>query len=363
MAGEKILVVEDESIIALNLKNMLIGLGYNSAGIVSSGESAIKKATETKPDLVLMDIFLNGKMDGVEAAENIYKNLDIPVVYLTAYADEKTLQRAKATVPYGYLLKPFEENELYITIEIALYKHKMELKLKESEEKYRTLAEASTDGIFLKSFEGDILDCNIMACKMLGYTKEELTKFNMSDIIAPESAKKYPVLISDNKGLGNTFVESLVKKKNGLVFPVEVNTQIVNINGKQMAISYFRDITERKWMEERLKETMARHAAIVEAFDGLIYICSQNNDIEFMNQRLTERIGYNATGEKCYRVIFNQETICPWCRANQLSKDVSINGEFKDPRDGRDYRVISKRIDNPDGTMSTLVMLHEITGL
>ncbi|MBU4259376.1 MAG: response regulator, partial [Desulfobacteraceae bacterium] len=123
MSDTRILVVEDEGIIAKDIKNILSFLGYSVIGIASSGEEAIEKAMEMHPDLVLMDIVLEGDMDGVKAAEHIRDRFDIPVVYLTAYSDDTTLQRAKITEPYGYILKPFQERELYTTIEMALYKH------------------------------------------------------------------------------------------------------------------------------------------------------------------------------------------------------------------------------------------------
>lgn len=125
-----ILIVEDEMIVAKDIERTLTNLGYQVSSTVSSGKQAIKKAKTDNPDLILMDIVLRGKMNGIEAAEQIHTRLNIPVVYLTAYADKKTLQRAKITEPYGYILKPFSERELHSTIEIALHKCQMEKKIK-----------------------------------------------------------------------------------------------------------------------------------------------------------------------------------------------------------------------------------------
>jgi CheY-like chemotaxis protein len=122
----KILVVEDESIIALNIKKKLKSFGYTVPAIVSTGEEAIKMTEITFPDLILMDVMLKGDMDGVQAIEEIRKRFDIPVIYLTAYSDDEVLERAKLTQPYGYIVKPFKANDLRTNIEIALYKHKME---------------------------------------------------------------------------------------------------------------------------------------------------------------------------------------------------------------------------------------------
>lgn len=126
MARAQILVVEDDSIIVMELEDRLYKLGYTVCTATAYGEEAIDKAAELAPDLVLMDIRLKGAMDGIEAAAEIRERYDIPVVYLTAYADNNTLQRAQITEPYSYLIKPFEERELHIAIEMALYKHRME---------------------------------------------------------------------------------------------------------------------------------------------------------------------------------------------------------------------------------------------
>ncbi len=127
----KIIIAEDENIIAKDIAKTLERLGYEVISSVRSGEAIIQKAEELKPDLVLMDIVLDGKMSGIEAAEKIMNTFHIPVIYLTALADNETLQRAKITEPFGYVLKPFDERSLHSSIEMALYKHKINFQLKE----------------------------------------------------------------------------------------------------------------------------------------------------------------------------------------------------------------------------------------
>jgi len=123
MTGAKILVVEDERITALDIQETLTDLGYQVSAVAASGEEAVQKALETRPDLVLMDVMLKGDTDGIEVAGQIRARLNIPVVYLTAYTDEHTLARAKPSDPFGYLIKPFNDQEMLATIEVALYKH------------------------------------------------------------------------------------------------------------------------------------------------------------------------------------------------------------------------------------------------
>jgi len=131
MSKKRIMVVEDEGITAMRIKNSLEQMGYHVTSTVFSGEEAVIKAAEDRADLVIMDIVLDGKMDGIEAAGQIRSLLKIPIVYLTAHSDDKMLKRIKDTEPFGYINKPFDERELQVVVEIAFYKHEMEQRLKE----------------------------------------------------------------------------------------------------------------------------------------------------------------------------------------------------------------------------------------
>jgi signal transduction histidine kinase len=153
MSATNILVVEDESIIALDIKNSLKKSGYTVVGMATSAEEALKKINDSHPDLVLMDIQLRGAMDGVETAEQIRSQFQIPVVYLTAHADEYTLQRAKVTQPFGYVLKPFEDKELTTTIEIALSRHQAEKAIRQALLKEKELSELKSRFVSVVSHE------------------------------------------------------------------------------------------------------------------------------------------------------------------------------------------------------------------
>jgi len=135
----RILIVEDQFLVANDIKDNLETLGYEISAIATSGEKAVKKAGEGKTDLVLMDIVLRGEMDGIEAAEIIRSRFDLPVIFLTAYRDPKIFERAKISEPFGYLIKPFEASELHSNVEIALYKHKIEIEKKEAGEERKKL--------------------------------------------------------------------------------------------------------------------------------------------------------------------------------------------------------------------------------
>lgn len=153
MAKPNILVVEDESIVAKDIQNSLKKLGYSVMGTTASGEDALKLVSESQPDIVLMDIMLKGSMSGIEAASLIKAKYDIPVIYLTAYADENTLNKAKVTEPHGYIIKPFKEVDLHTAIEVAIYKHGKEQEIKKERDMLYSLVEnkEAKDVVFVKS--------------------------------------------------------------------------------------------------------------------------------------------------------------------------------------------------------------------
>ncbi len=131
MANERIMIVEDESIVAMGIKHKLEDLGYRIVGIEATGEGAVDTALKTEPDLILMDIVLKGDMDGIEAAQMIHGYLDTPIIYITAYSDDEVLRRARITEPYGYILKPFKKSEVNANIQMAIYKHACDKKKSE----------------------------------------------------------------------------------------------------------------------------------------------------------------------------------------------------------------------------------------
>ncbi|MCD6066826.1 MAG: hypothetical protein K0S33_1652 [Bacteroidetes bacterium] len=178
MSKTNILVVEDESIVSKDIQNSLKKLGYNVIGASNNGEDAIVLAREHHPDLVLMDIMLKGEMSGIDAADVIRKELNIPVIFLTAYADESTLAKAKITEPYGYILKPFKEIDLHSSIEMAIYKHKKVSEIKKERDFLYSLVEnkeGAKDILFVKS-------------------NSRLVKVNTNDIFYIEALKDYVVI-------------------------------------------------------------------------------------------------------------------------------------------------------------------------
>lgn len=177
MPKTNVLVVEDESIVSKDIQHSLKKLGYNVVGAASTGEKAFELAQEKNPDIILMDIMLKGEMNGIETAEKVKTELHIPVIYLTAYADESTLAKAKVTEPYGYIIKPFKEVDLHTSIEMALYKYSKEKEVLKERDLFYSLIENkdSKEFIFVKS-------------------KSRLVKIKTEDIYYVEALKDYVVI-------------------------------------------------------------------------------------------------------------------------------------------------------------------------
>ncbi|WP_310385643.1 diguanylate cyclase domain-containing protein [Roseateles sp.] len=186
----RILIVEDEYVVARDLRQQLEELGYAAVGHATSGEQGLAMATQLKPDLVLMDIQLGGAMDGIQAAQQIRANLALPVVFLTAFAADDVLARAKLTEPFGYILKPFGERELRTVLEMALYKHQAESRLRASALHSQTILDNMLDGVVTIGAAGLIQSCNKAACALFGYAVDELLGRNVSLLMpAPHTAQ------------------------------------------------------------------------------------------------------------------------------------------------------------------------------
>lgn len=174
MSKASILIVEDERIVAMDIQNSLENLGYTIAGYADRAEDAVKKAGELHPDLILMDIGLKGEMDGIEAATQIRAQFNLPVIFLTAFGNQTILERARLAEPFGYIVKPFEEHELIIAIEMAVYKHGMEKKLRESEERYDLAVRGANDGLWDWNLKKNEIYYSPRWKAMLGFKEEEI---------------------------------------------------------------------------------------------------------------------------------------------------------------------------------------------
>lgn len=290
----KILIVKDEGITALEIQNKVEEWGYNVVGVVSSGEEAVKTALDLKPDLILMDIVLKEKINGIEAAKIIKKSHEVPVIYLTAYADDKTLHNAKTTIPRAYIIKPFEENELKFAVEMALYKHEMETKLKISEEKYRTLAEKARDIIFIINLEDRVEYVNNYAAKLLGLKPEKL--------IGKPRKNFFPIDISKKQRseLDRAVQKDMpIRLEDKISFPqceMWLDTSLIPLKDKTgetyavMGIS--RDITHKRNIENALRKSEEKYRVMVENITDVIFMVNNDGLVTYISPTIEKITSY-----------------------------------------------------------------------
>ena len=250
MKKPTILIVEDEGIIARDIRQQLVELGYDVVGDTPTGEEAMLLTADLKPSLVLMDIHLAGKMDGIETAQAIRKQFGTPVVFLTAFAGAETLERAKLTEPFGYIIKPFDERYLHTVIEMALYKHRVESHLKRAYDEQATILRTALDAFFMADWHGRLLDVNESSCALLGYTRDELLKMSLSDLDASPGKAQIAVLEGLKQPEPARF-ERAQRRKDGSTILVEMSVNYLPHSGGRI-FCFARDITERKAAEDAL---------------------------------------------------------------------------------------------------------------
>jgi PAS domain S-box-containing protein len=319
MSQVRILVVEDESVVAKDIQWSLKSLGYTICGWASSGEEALEKVEALKPDLVLMDIVLKGGVDGVEAAEHIRTNFDIPVVYLTAYADEHTLQRAKVTEPFGYILKPFEERELHTTIEVALYKHKTERRIKQSQYWLSTTLKSISDGVITTNTEGQVTFLNLNAEVLTGWKESEALGKDLNDIFnvrdqegAPLPVKPWLESLREGRVVGP--MSHLLISGKDTAIPIDYSTApIRDERGDTIGmVLAFRDITERKKAEMLLRRERETFFAILQKAPYGVILLEKTGRYLYVNPQFTLITGYSLkdipTGKEWFRKAYPDAT-------------------------------------------------------
>lgn len=327
MARARIQIVEDERIVAFNIQNRLEEIGYVVAANVASGEEALQKATETKPDLVLMDIKLKGKVDGIDATLQIQSHLNIPVVYLTAYTDDETLERAKLTAPYGYILKPFETRDLCTTIEIALHKHQIEQQLRYRERWFATTLKSIGDAVIATDRQGAVTFMNPVAETLTKWKQEEVLGNDLTQVFRTISEKTREVLNNPvKKALQEGITVGLDKytlliSKDGTEIPIDDSVApIKNDDGSIMgAVLVFHDAIERQRAEALLQRTNQELEARV---------AKRTAELRQANEQLRQEIAQRQRLEAELRLALQKEQELSELKSRIIT---TISHEYRTP--------------------------------
>jgi len=345
------MIVDDEAAITTQLEERLTLMGYEITGSASSCQEAVEMARRTRPDIILMDIVMPGRKDGIDAAEIIKAELDIPVIFLTAYADQKFIDKARIVEPFGYIVKPFHEREIKATIEIALHKKNIERRLRESEENFRALAENANDGILIAVEGGKPSYANRRTSEITGYSVSELLKMTIRDLAHPDEFekinKRHKTIIA-GKPFQRQF-ETMIIRKDGKEIPIELSSAMFIWHGQPADMVVIRDIADRKQAEEALLESEKKHRSIIENLPmGIhMYQLEPDGELHFIgaNSAADEILGVDNTqflGKTIYEAFPKiQETEIPerfriiaeeggfWKKEDIIYKDENIEGAFE----------------------------------
>lgn len=271
MGKKLILVVENEAIIAEDIRKILKNYNYEVPEAISTGEAAIKSINKIRPDLILLDIMLKDKLTGIDVAKHII-DLNIPIIYLTAYSDKEIIEEAKKTGPFGYLIKPFRERELTATIQMAFFKHEMEQKLIDSEAKFRTLVETTNEGICIFNTEDNFDFINEAGAKIFGGVISDFEDTNLSDYLNKYNLDKvhqHNKLRKENKS--SRFELEIIRKDGRKRFLDIIESSRFNENIFMGTFGIFNDITDKKMVQLKLKRTMDSYTRIFENIQDIYY--------------------------------------------------------------------------------------------
>jgi PAS domain S-box-containing protein len=306
MSTSSILIVEDEAIVAADLASKLQQLGYTVAGSTDRGEEAVGLACQHRPSLVLMDIRLAGAMDGIAAAQAIQREVDLPVVFLSAHSDRVTLERAKLAEPFGYILKPFEERELRTTIEMALYKHQADRKVREQREWFRVTLASIGDAVVTCDTESRITFLNPVAESVTGWKTTEVlgqpiqgvfrlineqTHEPCDNLVARVLREGRPVALANHTALVN---------KDGREIPIEDSAApILDAAGRVIgAVLVFHDVTENRRAEEALQASEEWNRQLARLLPVAVYTCDAEGRITFANEHHRQLSGRDPVADE-----------------------------------------------------------------
>ncbi|MDY6966042.1 MAG: PAS domain S-box protein [Halobacteriota archaeon] len=300
----KIMAVDDEAVITMQLEEHLTTLGYEVVESASSGEEAIDMARDLRPDIILMDIVMPGKFDGIDASRMIKEELDIPVIFLTAHADDELVNKAKAVEPFGYIIKPFQEKEIKAAIEIAIYKKEMDRRLYRSEKRYRSLVDTASEAIISVDSSENIVSWNSAAVTLFGYTTAETIGKPFTSFALIRSKQLDEKLDEDNENsvdrtpstersdISEDAVEYFGYTKDGSEFPVDLSMDFCWTGEEVFSILFVRDNTKRERIEESLRSSVEVYRKMIEQANDSIGII-QDGEVKFVNAKFAELLGYS----------------------------------------------------------------------
>jgi PAS domain S-box-containing protein len=350
----RIFIVEDEAIVADDIRQTLTDLGYAIAGTARTGEAAVTLIGETRPDLVLMDIHLAGSMDGIDVAGEVHTSLEIPVIFLTAYADRALLSRARVTEPYGYLVKPYDERSLQSAIEIAIFKHRMEQRLKTSEATTRLMVDTTPDLLYLVSSEGKFLMVNSALAERAGAGTEDLVGTSAYEMVGRKILS--PRMACWQLDLRGEKRQNFEEQLDDRWYDVTISTVYDNQGVPEKYAVSARNVTIRKQAEEQMRNNAEYFRSIIADASEIVVLLNPDGTFSQPSPSFRAALGY-GDAEAMKNNFFDHLALSDWQQARQVFSEVLIHPGMAKPlrvkferNDGtvRSIRgIISNLSDNP----------------
>ncbi len=354
----RIMIVEDEFITAEHLQKTLEEHGYEVCAVVPSGIKAIEEAEVLKPDLILMDIILKSELDGIEAAMRIRASNDIPVVFLTAYAHQSMLERAKGAEPYGYILKPFHGKELYTTIEMALHRHQTEIGSRRHVEWLDDTLMSLREAVIIADVDGRIVFMNGAAELQTGWPRHEALCADFSEVVRFEEAAGQDSTLSGKAYKADDFSLSdrrYLRTRKGKLLAVDLSiTMIKNEKGQnQGKVAVFRSIEEKSGRERSSLNPKTGYGLLFDTSEDIIFIMDNEQRIVRANKALAEKLGIepdSVAGQQCFALFHAEgETETNCLQATLLKGGQTLYAKLFHEDTGKEFFVVASPVFSGEG--------------
>ncbi|MGB9838647.1 MAG: GAF domain-containing protein [Methanothermobacter sp.] len=320
MSKAKVMVVEDESIVAIDISQRLESLGYQVTATVSTGEKAVEMAEKTRPDIILMDIVLKGEMDGIEAAEEITKRMKVPIIYITAYSDEETLKRAKITGPFGYIIKPFEDRELHSVIEVALHKHQLERRLAENDELFRAILSSISDILFTADSNERLTMISSGPLAEYGLDADEVLGERVSEVFGDEVHSEMIERALRGETVSYEWVWQPMDKSHFETTLSPLRDFEGNING---VVGVHRDVTEKELARRALERETAINKSLAEVSKKLLSPMS----LDEISESIIERAENLTESRYCMAGFFESDGLRNYFPSEEVGEECHLDAE------------------------------------
>jgi len=301
--------------------------------------------------------------------ENLLKQSQLAAGEINHFRMEKRFIHKNGSVIHGILdaslVRDSDGKPIYFLGSVAdiTERKRNEEALRESEERFRILFDSASEGILVAELKSkEFRFANPAICEILGYSEDELISMEIANI-HPEESLDYVISEFEAQARGEKVLAGRIpcRRKDGRIIYADINTTKANIQGIECNIGLFTDITERKRAEDALRESEIKYRSMMDSMKDSVYICSSDLCIEYMNPRMISRVGWNATGDYCYKVIYGRDEKCSWCVFDNILQGEHTDYELADPRDNRFYSVTNSPICHPSGAISKLTILRDIT--